>query len=79
MTDHKRYFALILVVCLLLCGALIFVSQKVQEEEAQLRQINARINTSKEESKALKAEWSYLTRPQYLSSITSAAGEEEVD
>ena len=79
MTDHKRYFALILMACLMLCGALIFVSQKVQEEEAKLKQINEQIADSKEEHRALKAEWSYLTRPQYLSSITTAAGEAEED
>ena len=70
MVDQKRYLALILGLCLLLCAALIVVSQQVQEREAELAELSQEIKAVKEEYRALKAEWSYLTRPEHLSSLT---------
>lgn len=57
--------------CIAMFAGLVMISNQVQEKQIELAHIQDEMDELKQDTKALKAEWSYLTRPQRLEALTS--------
>lgn len=54
---------------MLLLVSVMLVSNQVQKQQLALQLSDADLHKKQEDIKALKAEWSYLTRPQRLEAL----------
>ncbi len=61
----------VLMLAVLSCVALFWVSQKVQQLERDQRLIHQQVSSEKEGIRVLSAEWDYLNRPERLENLAN--------
>ena len=65
----RKYIIICLIMTVLCGGALFYVSQKTRDARDDVITFNRKINQEEEAIRILKAEWSYLNRPQRLEKL----------
>lgn len=66
-----RYSFICIVLAMVFCSALYCVTQNSRDAKEEMKYIASEIEQEKESIRVLKAEWSYLNRPQRLESLAA--------